>query len=266
VALTSLQSDILAVIARNRTPETHIAGGVALNRAGPRLSSDIDIFQDPGVSVRHIAERDAADLQAEGFDVEWREQFPTFYSAWVGRTGERTRLDWPQDAAWRFFPAQPDPEFGYVLHPVDLATNKALASANRRVGRDTLDLLYADTHILPLGALVTAAVGKDPGFSPESLLNWISRTFARLPSEYADVIAPEPVDVADVSRRMHEAIERARPYVARMPSDAAGCIFLEDGVVVSPDPDRLDAYDRRTTTLGGVWPRVDETDSELLRR
>jgi hypothetical protein len=31
-------------------------------------------------------------------------------------------LEWVTDAAFRFFPTQPDELFGYVLHPVDLAT------------------------------------------------------------------------------------------------------------------------------------------------
>ncbi len=266
MALTSLQSEVMGVLSKNRTPESHLAGGAALNRSAARFSADLDFFQDPQVSVREVAERDFADLVAAGFHAEWREQFKTFHSASVRRGGEQTRLDWAQDAAWRFFPAQPDPEFGFVLHPVDLATNKTLAGANRTVGRDTLDILYADEHILPLGGLAMAAVGKDPGFSPESLLNWMSRTFARHPEQYVDVIAAEPIDVADASRRMHEAIERARAYVARMPSDAAGHVFLEGGAVVMADPDKLDGYDRLPTKLGGLWPSVDEMNSELLRR
>jgi hypothetical protein len=39
------------------------------------------------------------------------------------------RLEWAHDSAFRFFPTQRHELLGYVLHPVDLATNKASAGA-----------------------------------------------------------------------------------------------------------------------------------------
>jgi len=42
------------------------------------------------------------------------------------------QLEWVPDAAFRFFSTEPDELFGYVLHPVDLATNKASAAAGCR--------------------------------------------------------------------------------------------------------------------------------------
>ncbi|HNR52032.1 MAG TPA: hypothetical protein PKI80_10655 [Deltaproteobacteria bacterium] len=44
VPLTKLQSHALRILAAQRSPDSYIAGGVALNRDGPRFSSDIDIF------------------------------------------------------------------------------------------------------------------------------------------------------------------------------------------------------------------------------
>ena len=44
--ISRLQSDILLVIAAKRDPESFIAGGVPINRSGPRYSSDVDIFHD----------------------------------------------------------------------------------------------------------------------------------------------------------------------------------------------------------------------------
>ena len=40
------------------------------------------------------------------------------------------------DREFRFFPVIKDETFGYVLHPVDLATNKTMAAAGRRELRD----------------------------------------------------------------------------------------------------------------------------------
>jgi hypothetical protein len=61
------------------------------------------------------------------------------------------------ESAFRCFPTQPDEVSGYVLHPVDLATNKASAAADRRVPRDVVDLVTIHKETLPLGAVVTAA-------------------------------------------------------------------------------------------------------------
>ena len=65
--------------------------------------------------------------------------------------------------------------FGYVLHFVDIATNNARAAAGRREPRDVLDLLTVHDRHLPLGAVIWAAVAKDPGFSPECLIAEIRR-------------------------------------------------------------------------------------------
>lgn len=53
---------------------------------------------------------------------------------------------------------------------VDLAANKVLVLAGRDEPRDFVDILFAHREVLPLAGLVWAAVGKDPGFTPPSLL------------------------------------------------------------------------------------------------
>jgi len=40
-----------------------------------------------------------------------------------------TRLEWLVESDFRFFPTIRDETFGYILHPVDLATNKVMAAA-----------------------------------------------------------------------------------------------------------------------------------------
>ena len=59
---------------------------------------------------------------------------------------------------------------GYTLHPIDLAINKLLAVAGRDEPRDFLDIIDLHTRTLPIGALCWAGAGKDPGFTPFSLL------------------------------------------------------------------------------------------------
>jgi len=66
-----------------------------------------------------------------------------------------------------------DPLRGPLLHPVDLAINKVLALAGRDEPRDFVDILFVHARVLPLGAICWAAVGKDSGFTPLSLLAYV---------------------------------------------------------------------------------------------
>src|SRR5437016_4848578 len=142
--LTPLQREVLRVLAGHRNPESHVGGGTVLNRSdtSPRFSADLDLFPDVAESVFSSAEADYAALVQAGFNVEWLLRQPAFYRATVCRAAEKVRLDWCYDSAFRFFPVQPDPEFGYCLHPADLATNKALALAGRSQIRDFIDILH----------------------------------------------------------------------------------------------------------------------------
>ena len=67
-------------------------------------------------------------------------------------------------------PPPPMHTFGYVLHPVDLATNKVMAAGSRRELRDIVDVVTVHETILPVGAVVWAAVEKSPGYTPEGLI------------------------------------------------------------------------------------------------
>ena len=101
-------------------------------------------------------------------------QLPLTYTAEVRRLNASTRLEWVVDSDFRFFPTMRDETFGYVLHPVDLALNKVMAAAGRREVRDLVDLVTIHETILPLGAVIWAAVEKSPGFTPEGLIAEIS--------------------------------------------------------------------------------------------
>jgi hypothetical protein len=159
VPISRFQSDVLRSLAAQRSPDSYIAGGVAINREGPRFSGDIDIFHDSEARLESAAKADTAALTAAGYSVTWERVREGKREATVARRGEEMPLEWVTDAAFRFFPTQPDELFGYVLHPVDLATNKASAAADRRVPRDIVDLVTIHETILPLGAVLCAAVG-----------------------------------------------------------------------------------------------------------
>lgn len=254
------------MLAANRSPDSYIAGGVALNRDGPRFSGDIDIFQDSEKRLEAAAVADANALTEAGYKLSWKKIASGKREARVEGLGDRTRLEWVHDSAFRFFPTERDELFGYVLHPVDLAANKASAAADRREPRDIVDLVTIHESILPLGAVLCAAVGRFPGQSPEEMLSEITR-HSRFTAEEFRVLATErPIDVPELHRRIRRMIEDAGFFIHRVPSDAVGVVFLDGGKPVQPDVESLDKYRRRGGAPGGVWPSSSEIASAMLER
>ena len=262
--LTKLQSRVLQVLAGQRSPDSYIAGGVALNREGPRFSADIDIFQDSEERLLAAAENDATAITQAGLSLIWLKTHSGKRTALVEGLGEKIQLEWVADSDFRFFPAQRDEFFGYVLHPVDLATNKAAAAADRREPRDVVDLVTIHEKILPLGAVICAAVGRFPGLSPEEMLAEITR-HSRFTAEEFRVLATErPIDVPNLHRRIRNMIEDAEHFIALIPSDAVGVVFLDGDQPVQPDLLNLQNYQRRAGARRGFWPSSSEISRAML--
>jgi hypothetical protein len=266
VPLSNVQSEILRLLAAHRNPESYVAGSVPLNRDGPRYSGDIDIFHAREEKVATAALADTALLADEGFTIQWLRQEPAMYAAAVQRRGESMKLEWVQDSDFRFFPVIQDELFGYMLHVIDIATNKAMAAAGRRAPRDVLDLLYIHEHHLPLGAVIWAAVEKAPGFTPEGLINEIRRNARYRADDYAALDMAEPIDAGKVAQRLRAVLEEAEAFARAMPAGKEGLLFLQDGKPVQPDPERLDSYVEHAGQLRGHWPSSSEISSAMLER
>ena len=264
--LTKIQSDILRVIARQRDPGSYVAGATPLNRHSSRSSSDVDLFHDREERVAAAAEQDVAILEASGYSVTWLRREPSICTAEVAKDGGGTRLEWVVDSDYRFFPIIEDELFGFVLHPIDLAINKVMAAAGRREARDIVDLLTIDQNILPLGALVWAAAEKSPGFTPEGLIAEIRRNLHHPRAEWESLAATDPIDPAQVTGYLRGALDKAETFVARMPTDKLGLLFVKDNEVVQPDPNRLDDYDTHRGSRGGHWPSDPEIQRAMLER
>jgi hypothetical protein len=262
--LSNLQIAVLQLLASHRDPESFVGGSTPLNRNTLRYSGDIAVFHDREDRVEVAALNDTQALEAAGYTVTWLRQLPSIHSARIGAGDESTRLEWVADSDYRFFPAIRDDVFGYVLHPVDLATNKAMAAAGRREVRDIVDLVANHESILPLGATVWAAVDKSPGFTPEGLIAEIRRN-ARYPAaEWKALESSEPIDPSNVLARLRAALGEAEAFVARMPTEKAGLLFLENGKVVQPHPDHLDRYETHAGQRRGHWPGGAEISSAML--
>lgn len=264
--LTNIQSEVLRLLASHRDPESYVAGATALNRAAPRYSNDIDIFQDREERVASAALADATVLEASGYRVSWLRQLPLLYAAEVTNQQAAMRLEWIADGDFRFFPALPDDVFGYLLHPVDLSANKVMAAAGRREVRDPADLVTIHETILPLGAVIWAAAEKSPGFTPEGLIAEIRRNANYPASEWNALHLSQPLDPRDVTARLRAALEASDAFVGRMPTGKVGLLFLQGNEVVEPDPGRLQEYSTHAGRRRGHWPGSAEITTAMLDR
>ena len=263
--ISESQARVLREIARHRDPGSYLAGATVLHqqRTSPRFSRDLDIFHDLADRVAQCAETDAATLRAAGFELEWILRAPAFHRAVATVGGDRLKIEWAQDSAFRFFPIQQDPLCGYRLHEVDAAINKVLALAGRTEIRDYVDVLHAHRTILSLGATVWAACGKDPGYTPEFLLDQCNRHTAYTQADLDRLDLRERLDLRDMKAAWLEAVEQARKLVAGLPPEEIGCLYLDpQGRPVTPDPASPDfaLLKRHYGAVGGAWPTVSPAD------
>jgi hypothetical protein len=266
VPLSRIQTDILRLVAAHRDPESYVAGASPLNRDGAAYLQRHRLFRDREERVAAAALNDTQALMAAGYAVSWLRQLPLIYTAEATHGDASTRLEWVVDTDYRFFPTVQDDTFGYMLHPVNLAMNKVMAAAGRRELRDIVDLLTIHETILPLGAVIWAAVERSPGFTPEGLIAEIRRNANYPAAEWRALHSSEPLDPKDITARLRAALDQAEAFVARMPTDKLGLLFLEAGEVVQPDPDRLDACQTHAAQRRGQWPSSPEISAAMFER
>lgn len=96
--ISKFQSEVLRTLAAQRSPDSYIAGGIAINREGPRFSGDIDIFHDSEARLESAAKADTAALTATGYTVTWESERQGKRDATIVRAGEAMRLEWVADS------------------------------------------------------------------------------------------------------------------------------------------------------------------------
>ncbi len=260
--LTPFQADLLAILAPARTPDSYLAGGTALHLEPDslRFSDDFDLFHDASERVAEAYATDLALLGASGYRVEVLISQPGFIRALVSLGSEATRIDWARDSAWRFMPVRRDPAGGWVLHEVDIATNKVLALAGRDEPRDFVDTLYVMERMLPLGPLVWAASAKDPGFSPGSLLEQVRRGGRIRAEDVARLHLAASFDLHEAKRTWLAALADAEAFIEARPPEESGCLYYapEKDRFVQPRPDSSlveQGIVCHFGRIGGVLPR-----------
>lgn len=225
--LTDFQRTLLATVAHDETGESYLAGGAAIHFApnSTRYSNDLDFFHDSVERVASAFARDRARLEKAGYRVEVEISQPGFIRVAAALGGNSTRVDWAHDSAWRFMPLVRDEQGGLLLHSVDLAINKVLVLAGRDEPRDFVDILYVDAEVLPLGATVWAAAGKDPGFTPLSLLELLKRRGKYRSEDFARLDLAQPFDVVAGKARWLAMLEDAERFARARPALELGCLY-----------------------------------------
>ena len=232
MALTDFQRAICRLLAENRiaSGESYVAGGAALNEIleTSRTSRDIDLFHDTSEALDASWRADRELLEGAGYEVVVTRERLGLVEAEIGLENERVRLEWARDSAYRFFPLLRHDDFGLVLHPFDLATNKVLALVGRLEVRDWVDVIESDKRLQPLGYLAWAACGKDPGFGPAAILEHAGRTGTYSGDEIQQLaFSGDPPDAGALARRWHAALDSARRIVAALPPDEVGTCVLD---------------------------------------
>ena len=256
-----MHAALLSRIAANRNPESYVAGATVLHLAPdtPRYSEDLDLFHDLEDSVAQSAETDAATLRAAGYELTWLLRTPSFHRAVVSAADEQLKIEWAHDSAYRFFPVQRDDRCGYRLHDADAATNKVLALAGRCEVRDFVDVLHLHATYLSLGALAWAACGKDPGYTPQFLLDYASRHVAYTQDDIDRLNLREPLAIGAMKQRWLTALEDARATVAALPAAEVGSLYLGPGgqpqtpTAASSQPYQLTLH---VGCVRGAWPTI----------
>ncbi len=254
---------MLALLSTPPNDERYLAGGAAMHFLpnSARYSDDLDFFHDTEARVASAFAADRERLVHAGYVVDVELSLPGFVRAVVRKGEHVTRVDWAYDSAWRFMPLVRDPSGALLLHPVDLAINKVLALAGRDEARDFVDVLYVHRRVLPLGGLCWAAVGKDPGFTPLSLLELLKRRGRYRAEDFSRLHLAQPFDLHEAKGTWLGALAGAEAFARRRPPEEAGCLYYgtRQEWFVIPDGDA--SLEEQGIVLhfgapGGVVPRV----------
>ena len=254
------QKAITNVLCANRNRESPFAGGSVIQR----LCVDQDTFK--GWDVEDIASRDIALLREAGYTVSRGTSYDGFLECIVASPPVgRTILQWTHGLSREFYQPVPDELFGFRLPFADLAVNKALAAGSRMQMRDVADLWMLDRHVIPLWRIVCAAPGKDPEFSPLSLVEAIARNwhFARTRTAHP-YEATFNISDDDMAVSLRDSLNEARMILEELPAGHQGFLQVAANAqpVLSRDTER--SGDWIAPSPGGCMPSFKGDDSEMI--
>jgi len=110
-------------------------------------------------------------------------------------------------------------------------------------------------------------VGKDPGFTPLSLLELLKRRGRYRPDDFTRLRLAEPFDVTEAKQTWLAALSEAEAFVRRRPPDECGCLYYsvnrKDFVMPRGDASlSAQGIELHFGAPGGVLPRVADSRVE----
>lgn len=258
--LTEFQKQVLKLLRLSRNPNSYIAGGIAIHRAATstRYSNDVDFFHDTDEAVVTASNADIQTLKQNDYQVTISISQPSFIRATISQGQLSLKLEWVRDTAFRFFPVIEDDELGYRLHDVDLMVNKCLALANRTEVRDIIDLLQMNDNIMSLAIACWASCGKDPGFTPDLLIDCMRRHSIIDPQQLAAELLHQKIQPQILKQTWLKLLDKTEKTIKTFPSTDLGCLYLDEAgeVIKAPNPKELKDKTRHYGSIGGSWPRI----------
>lgn len=258
--ITEFQKKVMRLLKMHRSPDSYIAGEIAINRApsSPRMSNDIDFFHDTDEAVSSSATQDIAVLRKNNYAVEIIIQQPSFVRVTINQGDNALKLEWVRDTAFRFFPVEADSDLGFKLHDVDLIVNKVLTLANRAEVRDIIDLIELDKTTLSLHAACSAACGKDPGFTPELLVDQMRRNSIIRPEQLAAEQLVRSITAVELKKLWLTKLDQVIPSLKEFPASDLGCLYISSSgeIIKNPSISEIKKATKHFGTIKGSWPRV----------
>jgi hypothetical protein len=249
MALTPLQREVMASIAKNRSETSYVAGGLVLNMDWPRRSDDIDIFHDTDEEIVASADLDIDTLRTDGFRVDVEIRGYGIVESKVSKAGDSTLIQWMSETRTRFFPLVRDLEWGARLNLVDLVVNKVLAASTRTKARDFVDLITIEEKFCRLGAVIMAAAGKPPNYSPVRIVDEIRRRGLSVAAEDYESVKglPGGVTATVLRESLVSVLDKAEVYLRSAPPEIVGLLAV-DGYGVPVEVRDLDGLQLRKAT------------------
>jgi hypothetical protein len=84
--------------------------------------------------------------------------------------------------------------------------------------------------------------------------------------EFEALAMEKPVDPRQLHKQIKTMLDEAAAFIAQLPSDAVGFLFLDDDRPVQPDPLMLDRYHRHQGVRRGHWPSSSPIGTAMLER
>jgi hypothetical protein len=258
--VTAFQAKVAKLLAINRSSDSYLAGGAAMHFEpnSIRYSNDLDYFHDSEIRVASAFEADEQLLREAGIEIVLELRQPGYVRVIARDKDDATKIEWAHDSAWRFMPTAFIEDRGFCLHPIDLAINKTLALAGRDEARDFLDVMHAHNNLLGLPGLVWAACGKDPGFSPNSLLELLQRKGRYHAVDFKRLRLNREINLQELKTEWLQALDQTRNVISYFPAADLGCLYYDQrgGGFKVPERDTIAKYLLHFATVGGVLPQI----------